>query len=188
MLALAGLICAPAALIVYGTPSPVEDVLNLLISLSFIGCGLIAWRRQPENPVGAVMILFGAFRGISMFLLKTGTALGVTIGIPLKDSTIVWFVVLLLLFPDGRLKARIDRWILALALIVAGCGTPAVISVRNIVDATVPSLSPGLRRRREREPLALRRWSASRHPAQKPVCSTKLRKAARLPKVHGGSL
>ncbi len=117
VLALAGLICAPATLIVYGTPSPVEDVLNLLISLSFIGCGLIAWRRQPDNPVGAVMILFGALRGISMFLLKTGGALGVTIGIPLKDSTIVWFVVLLLLFPDGRLKARIDRWILALALI-----------------------------------------------------------------------
>ena len=117
VLALAGLICAPAVLIVHGTPSPVEDVLNLLISLSFIGCGLIAWRRQPDNPVGAVMIMFGAFRGISMFLLGTGTALGVTIGIPLKDSTIVLFVVLLLLFPDGRLKARIDRWILALALI-----------------------------------------------------------------------
>ena len=112
VLAVAGLICAPATLIVHGVHSPVEDVLNLLISLSFIGCGLIAWSRQPNNRVGAVMILFGSFRAIAALLLGTGTALGITVGILLKDATILLFVVLLLLFPDGRLTSRRDRWIL----------------------------------------------------------------------------
>jgi len=117
LLALAGLICAPATLIVHGVQAPVEDVLNLLISLSFIGCGLIAWSRQPDNRVGAVMILFGSFRGIAALLLGTGTALGITVGILLKDATILLFVVLLLLFPDGRLTSRRDRWILLPAVL-----------------------------------------------------------------------
>jgi signal transduction histidine kinase len=116
-LAIAGLVCAVAALFVNGVHTAVADILNMLISLSFIGCGLIAWRRQPTNRVGTLMILFGAFRGFSIFLLWTGSALGVTLGIVLKDSTILLFVLLLLFFPDGRLSSRWDRWIVAPAVI-----------------------------------------------------------------------
>jgi signal transduction histidine kinase len=136
LLALAGLVCAPAALIVHGVRAPVEDILNLLISLSFIGCGLIAWSRQPDNLVGGVMILFGSFRGIAALLLGTGTALGITVGILLKDATILLFVVLLLLFPDGRLSSRTDRWILLPAVL-------AYFPLELVWMAFLPAEEPG---------------------------------------------
>ena len=59
LLALCGAGAALASLIVHDPPDMREWVLIALISLSFLGCGAIAWRREPLNPVGPLMIVFG---------------------------------------------------------------------------------------------------------------------------------
>ncbi len=139
LLGLAGLIGAPTAFVMSGAPL-VERILLTLLALSFIGCGLVIWRRQPGNPVGALMIAFGAFRGLSALAfelaMETGSSLAATIGILLVDSSILLFVLLLVSFPDGRLAAAPDRWI-------AGAAAFAFMPLEFVWLAFLPAEAPG---------------------------------------------
>jgi signal transduction histidine kinase len=139
LLGLAGLIGAPTAFAMGDAPL-VERILLTLLALSFIGCGLVIWRRQPGNRVGALMIAFGSFRGLSALAFELaidhGSSLAATIGILLVDSSILLFVLLLVSFPDGRLAAAPDRWIAAAAAF-------SFIPLEFVWLAFLPAEAPG---------------------------------------------
>ena len=141
LIALAGLVAAPVAFARDGPPYVVEAVLLLLLAVSFIGCGLVAWRREPDNRVGKLMILYGAFRAFAAlgfgFVVETGSGLVLTAAILLQDSTILLVILLLLSFPDGRLASARERWIAALAFV-------ALVPLELAWLAFLPPEGPGL--------------------------------------------
>ena len=84
------------------------------VGWGFVGTGLYAWRREPENRTGRLMVLLG-FAWLLSTLEATNASLLYTIGIlfgPIWGSV---FVHLGLAFPTGRLRSRGDR-----RIVVAG--------------------------------------------------------------------
>jgi hypothetical protein len=94
-------------------------VLTLLVGASLLGCGLAAWRAQPDNRIGKIMVFTG-FAWFTGLLVDATPPWSNTIGLALQAVWIFGLVYLLLSFPSGRLRGRLDRWL------VAGGGTVGV--------------------------------------------------------------
>jgi signal transduction histidine kinase len=141
LLALYGAGAAVASLIVHDPPDQREWALIALISLSFVGCGAIAWYREPLNPVGPLMIVFGVLRATALLVLPTLTALGLTVGILGQDLAIAVFVLLMLYFPTGQLGSPHDRWIAAAAIVALG---PLELLWMSFLPPEDPSLPANL--------------------------------------------
>ncbi len=78
------------------------------VGWGFVGAGLFAWRREPENRTGRLMVLLG-FAWLVSTLESANSPVLYTIGVlvgPLWGSL---FVHLGLAFPTGRLRSRLDR-------------------------------------------------------------------------------
>ncbi len=78
------------------------------VGWGFVGAGLFARRREPDNRTGGLMILLG-FAWLVSTLEAANSSLLYTIGLvggPLWGSL---FVHLGLAFPTGRLRSRLDR-------------------------------------------------------------------------------
>jgi signal transduction histidine kinase len=85
--------------------------------LSFVGSGLVAWRRRPETWTGALMV--GA--GFAMFagsLANSQSALPFTIGLVLAPLPAAMIGHLVLSFPEGRLHSTLERVVVAGAYFV----------------------------------------------------------------------
>jgi signal transduction histidine kinase len=92
-------------------------VLTFVIGLSFVGAGLVALHRRPENRTGAVMVA----TGFLWFLAQLGYAdnhLLNTVGTATELLFILGFAYLLLSFPDGRLHSRLERVLMGIGFIV----------------------------------------------------------------------
>ena len=86
--------------------------LALLIGWGFIGAGVFAWWRRPENRVGRLMTVVG-FAWFLASLSDSDAALVHTVGLFVG---IVWggpFVHMLLAFPSGRLGSASERAVVA---------------------------------------------------------------------------
>jgi signal transduction histidine kinase len=84
------------------------------VGWGFVGAGLFAWRREPENRTGRLMVLLG-FAWLVSTLEAADDAFLYTVGLlvgPLWGSV---FVHLGLAFPSGRLRSSLDR-----AIVIAG--------------------------------------------------------------------
>ena len=91
-------------------------VLTLVIGLSWVGAGLVALRRRPENPFGAAMVA----TGFLWFLAQLGYADNHflnTVGTATELLFILGFAYLLLSFPDGHLHSPFERILIALAVV-----------------------------------------------------------------------
>jgi signal transduction histidine kinase len=87
--------------------------LGLLVGWSFIGGGLIAWSRRadrPERRIGALMVATG-FAWFAAGLTRIEVSLVASVGSALSGLWTALAIYLLLAFPDGRLKTRLDRLI-----------------------------------------------------------------------------
>jgi signal transduction histidine kinase len=109
-----------AALLVLGSsrersPAAASAVLALVVGWAYIGSGLIARRQRPENRLGAVMVFIG-FAWFATFLADAGSSLVFTIGKALESVYLLGFVYLVLSFPSGRLRGRLDRALIAAAV------------------------------------------------------------------------
>jgi signal transduction histidine kinase len=93
-------------------PTEPGPVLTLLVGASLLGCGLASWRARPENRIGKIMVLTG-FAWFSELLVDATPPWLNTIGLAVQSAWIVGLVYLLLAFPSGRLKGRLDRWLVA---------------------------------------------------------------------------
>jgi hypothetical protein len=92
-------------------------VLTLVIGLSWVGAGLVALHRRPENRTGLIMVT----TGFIWFVAQLGYAdnhLLNTVGTATELLFILGFAYLLLSFPDGRLHSRFERVLMGLGFLV----------------------------------------------------------------------
>src|SRR4051812_13613988 len=110
-LAVAGLVLGLAALALVTTTdrpfSTAEVVLALTLGWAFIGAGLYAWWRRPENRVGALMTLVG-FLWFLGALESAGAAWAYTTGLALSTLWIGALVHMLVAFPTGRVGPGLE--------------------------------------------------------------------------------
>ena len=144
-LALAGVAVGLAALaLVFGSEHDDSStpwfVLALTLGWGFIGAGLYAWWRRPENRVGPLMALVG-------FLWFLG-ALGssdddwvFTIGVALSSLWVGALAHMLVAFPTGRVGPGLERAVVSLgwfaALVLTPAGLLFVAEPGNCVDCPV---------------------------------------------------
>jgi signal transduction histidine kinase len=100
-------------------PGGAEIAVALLVGWSFVGSGLVAWERRPENPIGRVMVATG-FAWFAHELIWTDAALPWTLGQLLEPAYLLGVGFVLASFPDGRLPGRPERWIFATAVLIVG--------------------------------------------------------------------
>ncbi|HEY6150662.1 MAG TPA: histidine kinase [Gaiellaceae bacterium] len=93
-------------------------VLTALMTLSYVTCGLFAWRRRPDTRFGPLMITAG-FMNFLATLVWSRHAVPHTLGQALDFLPPVLFLHVYLAFPDGRLKARAERVLLGIAYVTA---------------------------------------------------------------------
>jgi signal transduction histidine kinase len=111
-----------AAALMAGSDMPAggeEIAVSLLVGWSFVGSGLVAWERRPENPIGKVMVA----TGLAWFvheLVWTTDPLPWTLGQLLESTYLLGAGYLLVTFPDGRLHAAAERWVMRVALLIVG--------------------------------------------------------------------
>src|SRR5262249_32786215 len=84
------------------------------VGLIFVGCGLVAMVRRPDNRTGFLMALVGYFFFLSA-LADANNATVYTIGVALSLLVYGAFAHLILSFPTGRLETPRDRAIVILA-------------------------------------------------------------------------
>jgi signal transduction histidine kinase len=112
-LAVAGFVLGLAAFALV-TTSEREDVpgpsvaLALTLGWSFIGAGLYAWWRRPENRIGALMTMVG-FVWFLGALTSADEAWAFTIGLALSSLWIAALVHMLVAFPTGRVAPGLER-------------------------------------------------------------------------------
>jgi signal transduction histidine kinase len=82
--------------------------LNFVIGGGFVGAGLFAWYRRPDNRVGSLMVATGFAWFISNFAFSDN-ALPFTLGILLSNLYVATAIQLVLAFPTGRLATAFDR-------------------------------------------------------------------------------
>jgi signal transduction histidine kinase len=87
------------------------------VGWGFIGTGLYAWRREPQNRTGMLMVLLG-FAWFSSTLDSSDSALLYTYGITLGGLWGSLFLHLGIGFPSGRIEGRRDRWIVRAGYVV----------------------------------------------------------------------
>ena len=101
-----------SALLVLGSdrelsPAAVSAVLALVVGWAYIGSGLIARKQRPENRLGVVMVFIG-FAWFVTFLADSNNSLVFTVGTVLEDLYLLGFVYLVLSFPSGRLRGKLE--------------------------------------------------------------------------------
>jgi signal transduction histidine kinase len=127
-LAVAGFALGLAALALVTTGEREPDpapwiVLALTLGWSFIGAGLYAWWRRPDNRVGALMTLVG-FLWFLGALESADAAWAYTLGLTLSALWIAALVHMLVAFPTGRVAPGLERTVVLLGWFAAGILSP----------------------------------------------------------------
>jgi signal transduction histidine kinase len=92
-------------------------ILGPFVGWSFIGVGLYAWWRRPDNRVGALMTGVGfAFALTALF--EANAPLPYTVGVVINSLYAAVIVHMLLAFPTGRLRSRAERALVIAAYVV----------------------------------------------------------------------
>jgi len=86
------------------------------LGLVYVGCGLVAIVRRPENRVGLLMVIVGFFWFLSS-LAESNRPTIFTIGLSLSLLIYGAFAHLILAFPSGRLETPMARAIVILAYV-----------------------------------------------------------------------
>jgi PAS domain S-box-containing protein len=90
----------------------VEGLLGLLLGWSFIGSGLFAWERRPQNRTGRLMVGVG-FVWFLTALTASNASVPYTLGAAVGAVPLAVFVHLLFAFPNGHLESRAERILVA---------------------------------------------------------------------------
>jgi signal transduction histidine kinase len=90
-----------------------------LIGWSFIGTGLYAWDRRPSNLIGPLMVCVG-FAWFLSELKVSDVPLIAAIGFATNSLAIVFLIHLLIVFPGGRTRGRLDRFFLGYGYLAGG--------------------------------------------------------------------
>ena len=96
-----------------------EADLTILIGWSFIGTGLFAWDRRPSNLIGPLMVCVG-FTWMLQRAEELGHPPGRAIGFAADSLPIAFLIHLLIVFPGGRARGRLDRFFIGYAYFAGG--------------------------------------------------------------------
>src|SRR6059058_841329 len=88
--------------------------LDASLGMSFVGTGLYAWWRRPDNRTGPLMVWVGFLFFVSPLGFSNNAAL-FALGQFTDPLPITGLVHLLLAFPSGRLQSRYHRWLIGIA-------------------------------------------------------------------------
>ncbi len=116
VIALAGVIAGAGAVWLaahqpINRPTEPDPLLTAVVGASLLGCGLASWRARPENRLGPVMVITG-FAWFAGQLSEASTPWVYTLGSAVQYTFVAGLVYLLLSFPSGRLRGRLDRWLM----------------------------------------------------------------------------
>jgi signal transduction histidine kinase len=98
-------------------PTWASAALALLVGWAYIGSGLVAWRHRAELLLGPVMVFIG-FAWFVTFLADSDDPLTFTVGTALENVYLLGFVYLVLSFPSGRLRGRLERILFVAAIVL----------------------------------------------------------------------
>jgi len=96
-----------------------EANLTLLIGWSFIATGLYAWDRRPTNAIGALMVCVG-FAWFLGELRNSEIPLAASIGFATNSIAVSILIHLLIVFPSGRARGRLDRFFIGYSYFAGG--------------------------------------------------------------------
>jgi signal transduction histidine kinase len=116
-------IAATAALLWGGYDVPAELAaptlaLDLAVGWSFIGIGLVAWSRRPDNSTGALMVVLG-FAFLARFAVAVDSDAGFAVGVLVGSVHLSVFVHLLVTFPTGRIGSWPQRVTVAVGYLLS---------------------------------------------------------------------
>jgi signal transduction histidine kinase len=114
-------------------------VFTPLIGWAFIGTGLFAWWRRPENRLGALMTAVG-FVWFGSTLIASDNPTLFAIGGIVNAIPYALFLHLLVAFPTGRLQTRWERFLIGLAYFDT---TVMVVLTNLFLDTTDPDVCTG---------------------------------------------
>jgi signal transduction histidine kinase len=129
---LVGLVAEYVAIFGLYQYSPVDAVRDIAVGWSFIGAGLIAWRRRPGSRIGPLMIVvgftwfignFGSAYGLSGFPEGTLPLASVAVASSFGGLQRAFQTLMIVAYPTGRLIDRVERGFVAASFVViAGNG------------------------------------------------------------------
>jgi signal transduction histidine kinase len=93
-------------------------LLSVLVTLSYVLCGLLAWWNRPASRFGPLMIAAGFANFLSGLSWATNDVV-FTFGQALDLLPPVLFLHVFLAFPDGRLHGRFERTLVLAAYVTA---------------------------------------------------------------------
>jgi signal transduction histidine kinase len=99
-------------------PLGLSTVLQALVGLSFVACGVFLWLRRPANRLGPLMIIVGMLWLLGRTLTLAPSPIAYTAGLWLTDLWAPAFALFLLSFPTGRVTSRVDLAIVGIFLFV----------------------------------------------------------------------
>src|SRR3954447_15886247 len=113
-------------------PRPVASIpLEILVGLAFVGSGLLARVRRPENRTGVLMVLVG-FSWFGGALMASNQSLPYTVGYADGALIAALFVHLVLAFPSGRLETTAERVVAGGMYVFAFVLQPALLLVDDL--------------------------------------------------------
>ncbi|MEJ3748977.1 histidine kinase [Actinomycetes bacterium KLBMP 9797] len=95
------------------------------ITLSYLLCGLFAWRRRPDSRLGLLMVAAGFGASLSNLAWANNAAVE-SVGLAFDLLPVVLFLHAFLAFPDGRLSGRPARVLVAAGYVTTVGGQLAV--------------------------------------------------------------
>ena len=93
-------------------------ILTACLTLSYVLCGLLAWRHRPASRFGSLMIAAG-FINFASTLVWATRDVPYTLGQALDLLPPVLFLHVFLAFPDGRLRGRSVQGLVAASYVTA---------------------------------------------------------------------
>jgi signal transduction histidine kinase len=100
---------------------PLAVPVGVLVGWSFIGGGLLYWRSGPDNYLGPVMI-FQGFAWFASELPDSHNAALFTFGQAVYPFQYASGLYLILSFPSGRLRGKLDRALVAVTITLVSVG------------------------------------------------------------------
>jgi signal transduction histidine kinase len=86
-------------------------VLQTLTGWIWLGVGIFAWWRRPDNPYGKWLVIT-SFVWLGQFLAWSNSSLVFTAGLVVSNLFPVVLVETMVRFPTGRIDSGIDRWVM----------------------------------------------------------------------------
>jgi signal transduction histidine kinase len=135
LVAIEGLVVGLAALAITLSSDHIDapvanGVIGLFIGWSFIGVGLYAWWRRPENRFGLLMTAVG-FAWFLAALVGANAPWLFTLGVLVCNIYAAVFVHMLLAYPDGRVEESRLRVVLGLAYAMCVIGPMPTLLFRD---------------------------------------------------------